>query len=112
MNNFDVLSGYRFMWLLVMFDLPVQQKSERRDATKFRNFLLNNGFEMANYSVYLKAVSSLAQSDTVMKKIRSSVPGSGTVSILKFTDKQFEQMVTFRGKQRIFHQNPDLLTLF
>lgn len=30
------LSGYRLMWIFVMFDLPVGTKKQMRDATKFR----------------------------------------------------------------------------
>jgi CRISPR-associated protein Cas2 len=41
------LSGYRFMWILVMFDLPVGTKPERRAATRFRNYLLDEGYEMS-----------------------------------------------------------------
>jgi len=47
-----MLSGYRNMWLLVMFDLPVTQKEERKEAADFRNYLLDLGFEMAQFSVY------------------------------------------------------------
>jgi len=42
------------MWLYVMFDLPVGTKAERKAATQFRKFLLDEGFEMAQFSVYLR----------------------------------------------------------
>ncbi len=45
------LSPYRIMWLFVMFDLPVGTKTERRQATGFRNSLLNLGFEMSQLEV-------------------------------------------------------------
>ena len=35
------------MWVVVMFDLPVVEKAERKAATDFRNSLLDLGFEMA-----------------------------------------------------------------
>ena len=37
------LSGYRLMWMMVMFDLPVTDKAARKEYTRFRNFLLDNG---------------------------------------------------------------------
>ncbi|MGJ3629061.1 type II CRISPR-associated endonuclease Cas1 [Sphingomonas sp. MMS24-JH45] len=43
------LSGYRLMWIFVMFDLPVVSKKQARDATKFREFLLDEGFEMSQF---------------------------------------------------------------
>ena len=42
------------MWVIVMFDLPVVEKAERKAATDFRNALLDMGFEMSQFSVYLK----------------------------------------------------------
>jgi len=106
------LSGYRFMWLLVMFDLPVVEEIDRKRATKFRNLLLNSGFQMANFSVYLRPTTSLSQAETLTKQISSQLPPKGSVSILKFTDKQYEQMVTFRSEIQIKMENPTVFTLF
>lgn len=36
----------RIMWLFVFFDLPVGTKPERSEATRFRNFLKNDGYMM------------------------------------------------------------------
>ena len=41
----DTLCGYRLMWVLVMFDLPVETPEERKVASGFRNDLLDLGFE-------------------------------------------------------------------
>lgn len=35
-----------------MFDLPVITEKERKIATKFRKYLLDDGFIMMQYSVY------------------------------------------------------------
>lgn len=40
------------MWIVVMFDLPVVEKSERKAATEFRNTLRDMGFEMSQFSVH------------------------------------------------------------
>ena len=48
------ISGVKLMWMIVMFDLPVGTDKERKKATKFRNFLLDEGFSMSQFSVYLK----------------------------------------------------------
>ena len=37
-----------------MFDLPVLTKQERKDANRFRKFLLDQGFDMCQLSVYLR----------------------------------------------------------
>lgn len=49
------LTGYRLMWVMVIFDLPVGTKTERRAATRFRHFLLDQGFMMSQFSVYMRA---------------------------------------------------------
>ena len=49
--------SYRFMRILVMFDLPTETSEERRDYRKFRKNLIKNGFIMMQESVYVKPVS-------------------------------------------------------
>ncbi len=93
-------SGYRFMWTVVMFDLPVVTKPQRRRATKFRNELLNLGFEMAQFSVYMKFSGSRSAVDALAYRIRSRIPPEGNVSILALTDKQYGQMQVFNGGAR------------
>jgi CRISPR-associated endonuclease Cas2 len=56
-----MLAGYRLMWMVVMFDLPVVEKAERKAATGFRNALLDMGFEMSQFSVYMRFCTSPAQ---------------------------------------------------
>ena len=41
------------MRILVFFDLPVTTGEERRAYTKFRKFLIKDGFLMLQESVYL-----------------------------------------------------------
>lgn len=48
--------SYRFMRIIVMFDLPVVTSAERQEYTKFRKFLLKSGFIMMQESVYTKIV--------------------------------------------------------
>lgn len=98
------LSGYRFLWLLVLFDLPVGSRAERKAATNFRNDLLDLGFEMSQFSVYLKWCTGYDAATTLTTKVRKKVPPYGKVHILTFTDKQYENMVTFTGGQK----NPTL----
>ena len=93
-------SGYRFMWTMVMFDLPVMTKPQRQRATQFRNQLLDLGFQMAQYSVYMKFCGSRAAVDALTYRVQSRIPPDGHVSILSFTDKQYGQMRVFHGGAR------------
>ena len=87
------------MWIMVMFDLPVTTFKERKAATKFRNTLLDYGFEMSQYSVYVRRHPSSSQVELTVKKIEKEVPKDGKVSLLEFTDKQFERIKILRGNK-------------
>lgn len=101
------------MWVLVMFDLPVVQRKERKAATEFRNSLLDMGFEMSQFSVYMRFCTSSAQVETYCKKVESALPPGGKVNILQFTDKQYERIISFHGTTRLqANKIPDQYDLF
>ena len=107
------LSAYRFMWLLVMFDLPVGSKAERRAATKFRQGLLDHGYEMSQFSVYMRFCVGKEQVERRIREIATTVPDKGSVNILSVTDRQLEKMAVFRGRSRGQGRSaPDQLELF
>lgn len=108
-----MLSGYRIMWILVMFDLPVGDKAERKAASAFRNALLDSGFEMTQFSVYTRFCASQKQVETYCRKIEQDLPSGGKVNILQFTDKQYERIISFQGKaKQATKKSPDQYDLF
>jgi CRISPR-associated protein Cas2 len=108
-----MLSGYRLMWMIVMFDLPVVEKAERKAATEFRNALLDLGFEMSQFSVYMRFCISPTQIDTYCKRVEDALPEGGKVNILQFTDKQYERIINFHGKAKLpANKAPDQFHLF
>ncbi|SHL56315.1 CRISPR-associated protein, Cas2 family [Nitrosospira sp. Nsp11] len=101
------------MWIMVMFDLPVVEKTERKAATEFRNALLDMGFEMSQFSVYMRFCSSQSQIDTYCTQVERNLPAGGKVNILQFTDKQYERIIAFRGKtKQLCKKAPDQYDLF
>lgn len=108
-----MLSGYRLMWMIVMFDLPVVEKAERKAATGFRNALLDMGFEMSQFSVYMRFCTGPAQVETYASRVEAALPEGGKVNILQFTDKQYERIVSFHGKaKQPANKTPDQFDLF
>jgi CRISPR-associated protein Cas2 len=101
------------MWMVVMFDLPVVEKVERKAATDFRKALLDMGFEMSQFSVYMRFCTSPAQIDTYCKRVEQVLPKGGKVNILQFTDKQYERIINFHGKAKLPpNKTPDQFDLF
>jgi CRISPR-associated protein Cas2 len=101
------------MWMMVLFDLPVGTKQERKSATRFRNDLLDMGFTMNQFSVYLKFCGGKEKAESLTAKISKLVPPMGRVNVLCFTDKQYETMSVFVGRTRAASpKNPGQFTLF
>lgn len=107
------LSGYRIMWIIVLYDLSVATKKNRRDANLFHKHLLDQGFEMAQFSVYMRLCSGKEQAMTYARHIGLNAPKNGRINILTITDKQYENMICFRGGSREGQRkNPEQLVLF
>ena len=107
------LCGYRIMWVFVLFDLPVGTKKERKAATKFRHALLDMGFEMSQFSVYLKFCAGKEQAEAIERHVETEMPSSGKVHLVQITDKQYENIRTYRGRKREpSPKNPNQLALF
>ncbi len=107
------LSGYRIVWALVMFDLPVETFLQRKEYQRFRDYLLDEGFMMAQYSVYLKHCSGKEQFEALAKRIERRLPPNGVVDILLLTDKQYEKIIRYQSSTLCRqNKNPDQLVLF
>jgi len=94
------LSGYRGMWLFVMFDVPVQDTDERRQYARLRSRLFAEGFSMLQYSIYARYCPSEEASHTYRQRIRSVIPSDGQVRLLSVTDRQFGKMEVFLSRRR------------
>ncbi|MEM6635984.1 MAG: CRISPR-associated endonuclease Cas2 [Pseudomonadota bacterium] len=107
------LSGYSLMWILVMFDLPTDSKKQRKDAGAFRNFLLDEGFERSQFSVYARFVNGKEAFATRVSRIERNLPESGDVQILNFTDRQYRDIIHFSDQgRRTARENPKQLVMF
>ncbi len=108
-----LVTGYRCMWIWVMFDLPTDTKRARREYALFRKALLADGFTMMQYSVYVRPCASQENADVHVQRVERAIPPDGEVRLLLTTDKQFERMRIFLGKLRkIPEKPPSQLQLF
>lgn len=95
----DRLSEYRIMWVLIFFDLPTETKKERKAYATFRKQLLNDGFNMFQFSIYVRHCASAENADVHIKRVKKNLPEYGHVGILCITDKQFGSIELFYGKK-------------
>jgi CRISPR-associated protein Cas2 len=113
MRQYPLLNKYELMWMLVLFDLPVVEKKERKDAVEFRNFLLNSGFSMVQFSIYTKVLSGPDACTKYYNLIEKNLPKQGKVDIVTITDKQYGNIKSYSGKTKNRKKNPpEQLLLF
>lgn len=86
-------------WLLVMFDLPTDTKSQRREAARFRNALLDLGYLMLQYSVYARCAVSMETKKAHLVRLQKIAPDTGNIQCIFITDTQWGKSVM------ISHQN-------
>ena len=87
----------RFMRLLVFFDLPTVTREEKRAYTLFRRFLLKDGYDMIQWSVYGRVVNGFDDTETHIKRLSANLPPEGSVRLLQVSEKQFAQMKLLVG---------------
>ena len=86
------MAGFRFMRMIVFFDLPAITVEEKRYYRQFRKLLIKNGFVMLQESVYCKMITSPSVENSVKLLIHKNKPPQGLVQILTVTEKQFVKM--------------------
>lgn len=81
--------SFRYMRVIVFFDLPSVTYEDRRHYNKFRKFLINDGFIMMQESVYSKLVLNTTSANIVQERIRKNKAPKGIIQVLVITEKQF-----------------------
>ena len=92
--------GWRTMWVIAMFDLPTDTPKARRAYARFRKDLLNDGFTMMQYSVYIRHCASIENAKVHATRMGRQVPSAGEVRFLTITDNQFGRIETYVGQTR------------
>lgn len=87
-----------FMRIIVFFDLPVTTKAKRKAANQFRQFLLKDGYQMLQLSVYARIVRGRDSLEKHNKRLREHLPEDGAIRCLEVTEKQFASMTILLGE--------------
>lgn len=87
------------MWIFILFDLPTETKEERKAASDFRKKLLNDGFNMFQFSIYLRHCPTSENAEVHINRVKSWMPEYGRIGIVRITDKQFGDMEIFANRK-------------
>ncbi len=85
------------MRLMVFFDLPTTTRADKRAYTVFRRFLLNDGYDMIQFSVYGRILYGVDAEEKHMKRLMVNLPPAGSVRMLTVTEKQYATMKLLVG---------------
>ncbi|MDR0805292.1 MAG: CRISPR-associated endonuclease Cas2 [Enterobacteriaceae bacterium] len=88
------------MRMIVFFDLPTTTKAERRAYTLFHRFLLNDGYDMIQYSVYGRILNGRDAEEKHMQRLMIQLPPEGSVRVITVTEKQYAGTKLLVGKPR------------
>ena len=64
--------SYRYMRVMVFFDLPVITSANRKDYRDFHKYLIKTGFLMMQESVYCKLAQNSTMADAIVENIRKN----------------------------------------
>lgn len=88
----------KFMRIIIFFDLPVKTKANRREATRFRNFLLHDGYHMLQYSVYARICNGMDAVEKHRARVKQNLPDNGAIRMMVITEKQYEAIDILLGR--------------
>lgn len=88
---------FKMGWLMVCFDLPVLSPAQRKAATQFRKWLLDDGYQMIQWSVYARPCVTFSRQMTHLKRLEAAVPSEGSIRALFVTRAQWERAYSIQG---------------
>ena len=87
----------RFMRIILMFDMPTITIEDRKNYSKFRDNLIDDGFIMIQYSIYARICKNQDDITKHINRVKMFTPEKGNIRLLQITEKQYEQMIMLRG---------------
>lgn len=94
------MDKYNIMRMFCMFDLPVETEEQRRNYRIFRKELIQEGFVMIQYSIYVRVCPSREFANRIENRIKKSPPLEGNVRLLCVTEKQYDDMKLLVGSRQ------------
>lgn len=89
---------YRVMRLMIMFDLPMISSRDRRNYRRFRKHLIQEGFLMMQFSIYVRVCSNTQSAKAIERRVAALTPEAGLVQSVMLTEKQYQAMHFISGE--------------
>ena len=87
----------RFMRLIVMFDLPMDTKKDKKIYRIFVKELISQGYIRIQYSIYCKLCINSDSAKTYAKRLLKITPQKGDVRYLVITENQYQSIVNINS---------------
>ncbi len=97
----QVYAMYKYMRIIVMFDLPVVSEKDRKLATKFRKFLLDDRYIMMQFSIYSRICKNNDDLTKHINRIKLKAPKTGNIRLLSVTEAQYNNMIMIFGEKSV-----------
>ena len=104
----------KYMRIIVFFDLPVVTKKDRKIYAQFRKFLLKDGYDMIQFSVYSRICNGEDGTKKHYARLKDNLPKKGSIRYMKVTEKQYAAMEILVGKKTVREKkiNAEQLSIF
>ena len=99
--------SYRYMRMMLFFDLPVETNTQKRDYRHFVKNLKKLGYYMLQETGYVKLGIDTQHVDSSMQKIKAFLPKNGNIMVLNITEKQFSNINVLLGENTTDVVNSD-----
>ena len=87
------------MRIIVMFDLPVDTEDGKREYNTFRKFLLKDGYDMLQFSIYSRLCPNSDAIEVHLNRLKKMSPPKGAVRVIAVTNKQFTEAKILVGER-------------
>ena len=88
------------MRLFVLFDLPVKTRANRKAYARFHKFLLRDGYDMVQLSIYARICNDPEAVEKHVVRLKANKPPDGSVRYMQVTEKQFVNMQVLVGEKK------------
>ena len=89
------------MRLIVLVDLPIQTRHERKAKRELCSSLFELGFSELQENVYTRVSNGRSNMDMQIARLRERCPETGIVRLLALTERQFRESALLAGEELV-----------